>query len=93
LAEIIRTRIAPLILPQVVKLEAAREYIFRTISQITLSYRGKGLDEGPEGASAREKAIRIAYAGRSKKSFRNSSLDVSGFGRMLEPGTAVRAVK
>src|ERR1700676_5381537 len=30
-----------------------------------------------EDASAREKAIRIACAGRSKKSFRNSSLDVS----------------
>jgi 2-polyprenyl-6-methoxyphenol hydroxylase-like FAD-dependent oxidoreductase len=49
LAEIIRTRLAPLILPRVVKIEAAREFIFRTISQITLNYRGKGLDQGHAG--------------------------------------------
>jgi 2-polyprenyl-6-methoxyphenol hydroxylase-like FAD-dependent oxidoreductase len=49
LAEIIRTRIAPLVLPQVVKFAAAREYIFRTLSQITLNYRGRGLDEGHAG--------------------------------------------
>jgi hypothetical protein len=32
-----------------VRFEAARDYIFRTISQITLNYRGKGLDEGHAG--------------------------------------------
>jgi hypothetical protein len=49
LAEIVRTRIAPAILPQVVKIDAAREYLFRTVSQITLNYRGKGLDQGHAG--------------------------------------------
>ncbi len=49
LAEIIRTRVAPIVLPQMVRFEAARDYIFRTISQITLNYRGKGLDEGHAG--------------------------------------------
>ena len=49
LAELIRTRLAPLVLPQVVKLDAARDYIFRTISQITLNYRGKGLAHGHAG--------------------------------------------
>ena len=49
LAEIMRTRVAPVILPQVVKFEPAREFMFRTISQITLNYRGKGLDEGHAG--------------------------------------------
>jgi 2-polyprenyl-6-methoxyphenol hydroxylase-like FAD-dependent oxidoreductase len=49
LAEILRTRLLPIILPQVVKLEPAREYIFRTLSQITLNYRGKGLDQGHAG--------------------------------------------
>ena len=48
-ADMVRTRIAPLILPHVAKLELAREYIFRTISQLTLNYRGKGLDEGHAG--------------------------------------------
>jgi 2-polyprenyl-6-methoxyphenol hydroxylase-like FAD-dependent oxidoreductase len=49
LAQIIRTRLAPIVLPQMVKLEAVREYIFRTVSQITLNYRGKGLDQGRAG--------------------------------------------
>jgi 2-polyprenyl-6-methoxyphenol hydroxylase-like FAD-dependent oxidoreductase len=49
LAEIIRTRVAPIVLPQMVRFEVARDYIFRTISQITLNYRGKGLDEGQAG--------------------------------------------
>jgi 2-polyprenyl-6-methoxyphenol hydroxylase-like FAD-dependent oxidoreductase len=49
LAAIIRTRVAPLVLPQVVKIGPARELIFRTISQITLNYRGKGLDQGRSG--------------------------------------------
>ncbi len=49
LAEIVRTRLAPIVLPQLVKFEAARTYIFRTISQITLNYRGKGLDQGHVG--------------------------------------------
>lgn len=48
-AEIVRTRIAPLVLPQIVKFEAAREYLFRTVSQITINYRGKGLDAGHAG--------------------------------------------
>jgi len=50
LAEIVRTRIAPIILPQAAKFEPAREYLFRTVSQITLNYRGKGLDHGRVGA-------------------------------------------
>ena len=49
LAEIVRTRLAPIVLPQLVKFEAARTYIFRTISQITLNYRGMGLDQGHVG--------------------------------------------
>lgn len=50
LAEIVRTRLAPILLPQFVRFEAVREYIFRTLSQITLNYRGKGLDEGHAGS-------------------------------------------
>jgi 2-polyprenyl-6-methoxyphenol hydroxylase-like FAD-dependent oxidoreductase len=48
-AEIARTRLAPLLLQQVVKVEAAREYIFRTISQLTLNYRNQGLARGHAG--------------------------------------------
>ena len=50
LAEIVRHRIAPILLPQIVKFDTVREFIFRTISQITLNYRGKGLGEGHAGS-------------------------------------------
>src|SRR6266404_4026604 len=46
-----------------------------------------GLGCFPGVASARGKAIKIACAGRSKKSFRNSNLDALGFGRKLKPRT------
>jgi len=45
----VRTRIVPFILPRVVQFEAAREYIFRTLSQITLNYRGCPLSRGEAG--------------------------------------------
>jgi hypothetical protein len=33
-----------------VRFETVREYMFHTLSQITLNYRGKGLDEGHAGS-------------------------------------------
>jgi hypothetical protein len=36
-------------MPQMVKFESFRDYMFRTVSQITLNYRGKGLDNGHVG--------------------------------------------
>jgi 2-polyprenyl-6-methoxyphenol hydroxylase-like FAD-dependent oxidoreductase len=50
LAEIVRHRVAPILLPLIVKADAVRDFIFRTISQITLNYRGKGLDSGHVGS-------------------------------------------
>src|SRR5207302_6172815 len=49
IADIIRTRIVPVIFPKVVALEPVREYTFRTISQITLNYRGTPLSVGSAG--------------------------------------------
>lgn len=49
LADIIRTRIAPVLLPAALAFEAAREYLFRTVSQITLNYRGGPLSVGTAG--------------------------------------------
>ena len=48
-AEVLRTRIAPLLIPRVLGREAAREYVFRTVSQITLNYRGGPLSAGRAG--------------------------------------------
>jgi len=48
-ADILRTRIAPVLLPGVFSLEPVREYLFRTVSQITLNYRGMPLSAGAAG--------------------------------------------
>ncbi len=49
IADIIRTRIAPVLIPTAMAFEAAREYLFRTVSQITLNYRGGPLSAGAAG--------------------------------------------
>ncbi|MBV8962192.1 MAG: FAD-dependent oxidoreductase, partial [Hyphomicrobiales bacterium] len=46
IADILRTRIAPALIPKLLRLEWAREFLFRTVSQITLSYRGSPLSSG-----------------------------------------------
>jgi 2-polyprenyl-6-methoxyphenol hydroxylase-like FAD-dependent oxidoreductase len=48
-ADVLRTRIAPLLIPMVAGFEAAREYLFRTVAQITLNYRGGPLSAGTAG--------------------------------------------
>jgi 2-polyprenyl-6-methoxyphenol hydroxylase-like FAD-dependent oxidoreductase len=49
LADIIRTRVAPVLIPTAMAFEAAREYLFRTVSQITLNYRDGPLSVGSAG--------------------------------------------
>ena len=49
IADIMRTRIVPFIFPKVVALEPVRNFIFRTVSQITLNYRGTPLSVGSAG--------------------------------------------
>jgi hypothetical protein len=49
IADVVRTRLAPLIFPRVVAFKPVREYIFRTVSQITLNYRGTSLSAGSAG--------------------------------------------
>ena len=48
-ANFLRTRIAPLLIPEIVGIEAARDYLFRTVGQITLNYRGGPLSAGRAG--------------------------------------------
>ena len=49
IADLLRTRIAPVLLPGVFSLETVREFLFRTVSQITLNYRGMPLSAGAAG--------------------------------------------
>src|SRR3982075_9676 len=48
-ADILRTRVAPVVIPRVVAFKPVREFMFRTISQITLNYRGGPLSRGLAG--------------------------------------------
>jgi len=49
IADILRTRIAPLVLPFAAHFEAAREFMFRTVSQVMLNYRDGPLSRGVAG--------------------------------------------
>ena len=49
LADIIRMRIVPMVIPALAKLDAWREWLFRTVSQVMLNYRHGSLSEGEAG--------------------------------------------
>ena len=49
LADVVRTRIAPFLVPRLVGIEAVREFMFRTVSQIMLNYREGPLSSGSAG--------------------------------------------
>ncbi len=49
LANVVRTRVAPMVLSRAFALAPLREFMFRTISQITLNYRDRPLSAGKAG--------------------------------------------
>jgi 2-polyprenyl-6-methoxyphenol hydroxylase-like FAD-dependent oxidoreductase len=49
LADIVRTRVAPFVLPNLLRFEVARDFLFRTVSQIMVNYRNGPLSEGVAG--------------------------------------------
>jgi len=48
-ARLVRLRIVPLLLPLLFKFRALRHFMFRTVSQTAVNYRGSGLSEGHAG--------------------------------------------
>jgi 2-polyprenyl-6-methoxyphenol hydroxylase-like FAD-dependent oxidoreductase len=64
-ADILRTRLAPLLIPRVFDIEAVREFMFRTVSQITLNYRGGPLSVGTAGRVQGGDRLPWAAAGAS----------------------------
>ena len=48
-ADIIRTRIVPVIVPALFKFETVREYMFSAVSQIAITYRDSPISEGKAG--------------------------------------------
>jgi 2-polyprenyl-6-methoxyphenol hydroxylase-like FAD-dependent oxidoreductase len=49
IADIVRTRIAPVVIPIAAAFASVREFMFRTVSQIMLNYRGGPLSRGAAG--------------------------------------------
>ncbi|WP_367374842.1 FAD-dependent monooxygenase [Pseudomonas lini] len=49
IADLVRMRVAPFLIPKMISLEPVREFMFRTVSQTTLNYRGMPLSEGVAG--------------------------------------------
>jgi 2-polyprenyl-6-methoxyphenol hydroxylase-like FAD-dependent oxidoreductase len=49
-ADFIRTRIVPIVVPALFKVELAREYLFSAVSQIVIAYRDSALSTGKAGA-------------------------------------------
>jgi 2-polyprenyl-6-methoxyphenol hydroxylase-like FAD-dependent oxidoreductase len=49
IADVVRTRVAPVLIPIAAGLDAVREYLFRTVSQIMLNYREGPLSRGAAG--------------------------------------------
>jgi hypothetical protein len=49
IADFLRTRVAPLLVPRAIAFEPVREFMFRTVSQIMLNYRNGPLSRGRAG--------------------------------------------
>jgi 2-polyprenyl-6-methoxyphenol hydroxylase-like FAD-dependent oxidoreductase len=49
IADILRTRVAPMVIPMAAAFEPVREYLFRTVSQVMLNYRQSPLSQGTAG--------------------------------------------
>ena len=50
LADFVRTRLAPLIVPTLFKFEAARDYMFSAVSQIVIAYHDSAISVGRAGS-------------------------------------------
>jgi 2-polyprenyl-6-methoxyphenol hydroxylase-like FAD-dependent oxidoreductase len=49
IADVVRTRVAPVLIPIAIAFASVREFMFRTVSQITLNYRRGPLSRGAAG--------------------------------------------
>jgi 2-polyprenyl-6-methoxyphenol hydroxylase-like FAD-dependent oxidoreductase len=50
IAGFVRTRVVPLVAPTLTRIPAVRRFMFRTVSQTAITYRGSALSEGSVGA-------------------------------------------
>src|SRR5208283_1170329 len=69
LAAIVRKRVAPIVIPRLLSMDRVRDFIFRTVSQLSLNYREGPLSAGSVGelrGGDRLPWIPLYRAGRSR---------------------------
>lgn len=80
LARLVRTRIAPWVLPKFLDLESVRRYFFRTLSQIGIEYRDSALSEGTAGAV--HAGDRLPWTGDNFKVLQERNWQIHVYGEM-----------
>jgi hypothetical protein len=86
-AAFVRTRVVPLIVPAIFNVDAARAYLFSTVSQILIAYHESALSEGRVGAlrgGDRLPWVRTVQ-GDNFDSFRQIAWQVHVYGAASEP--------
>ncbi len=78
IAAVLRTRVAPVLFPKVLAFETARDYLFRTVSQITLNYRGGPRSAGSAGRVRRGRSARVGVPRRRGQFFLSRRDDLAG---------------
>ena len=69
IARIVRTRLVPLVVPRVFRIAPARRFLFRTLSQIGVEYRGGALSEGSAGIRGGDRLPWVPPAGLEGDNF------------------------
>ena len=87
IADFVRTRIFPVIFPAAAHFQAFREFMFRTVSQTLISYRGDALSEGKAGAIAGGDRLPWVAGSDNYKSLSQMVWQVHVYG---EPANGVR---
>jgi 2-polyprenyl-6-methoxyphenol hydroxylase-like FAD-dependent oxidoreductase len=68
LARVIRTRVLPLVAPRLFRVDAARRFLFKAVSQISIAYRDSALSEGRAGRV--KGGERLPWVGPPEDNFR-----------------------
>lgn len=72
MADLLCTRLAPLLIPKALALAPVRKWLFRTMSQLTLNYRHSALSDGAAGHIHEGNLARLPGLARSPLGLRNT---------------------
>ena len=73
IARLVRLHIVPLLFPLITKFASLRRFMFRTVSQTAVNYRGSSLERGARGSGARRRPVAVGEGGRQRRRARTTS--------------------